>query len=342
MVLIMKVIMFFLDLIFKDRADMALEILTLRQQLSVFKQSIKRPKLKFKDRLFWVTVSRIWHRWADVLIIVQPTTVIRWHKNLFKYYWRLKSRSRGRPKIPEEIRNLIKQMRKDNPLWGAEKILDELTLLGYDLCLTTIKNYLKYFGKRDKPPTGTWMTFLKNHLCCTAAIDFFVVPTISFRLLYAFIVLSHERRKIIHFNVSYSPNQDWLIQQLREAFPYNERPKYLIHDGDGIYGSKFRTIVVDFGIDALKTSYKSPWQNPYCERIIGSIRRELLHHVIVFNDNHLKKLLTEYIRYYNTNRPHQSLDGTSPDYREKQALSDGKILTIPVLNGLHHVYKRVA
>lgn len=327
---------------FKDRLDMAMEILTLRQQLSVFKQSIKRPKVKFKDRLFWVTVSRFWRKWVDVLIIVRPITVIRWHKNLFKFYWRLKCKSKGRPKVPEEIRNLIKQMRKDNPLWGAPRIYKELNFLGYDIGLTTVQNYLRYFDKRDNPPSGTWMTFLKNHLASTCAIDFFVVPMINFRLLYGFIVLSHERRKIIHFNVSYNPNQDWLIQQIREAFPYNEKPKYLIRDRDGIYGNKFRKFIKDSGIDDLKTSYKSPWQNPYCERVIGSIRKEFLNHVIIFNENHLRKLLRNYVSYYNKIRPHDSLDNNSPVPRKKHNISDGKIITIPILNGIHHQYKRVA
>ena len=188
MVLIIKLIMVLFKLFFLDRSDMAMEILTLRQQLAVFKQSIKRPNVKFKDRLFWVAVSRFWWKWADVLIIVKPITVLRWHKNLFKYYWRLKCKSKGRPKIPKEIRNLIKQMRHENPLWGAEKIWYELILLGHNLSLSTVKNYLKYFGKRDKPPSGTWMTFLKNHLACTSAIDFFLVPTIKFKLLYGFVV----------------------------------------------------------------------------------------------------------------------------------------------------------
>ena len=310
-------IMYFFNILFKDKSDMAMEILTLRQQLAVFKQSIKRPKLKFKDRLFWITVSRLWRKWIDVLIIVKPITVVRWHKKLFKYYWRLKCKPKGRPKISEEIRNLIKQMLHENPLWGAGKIFDELILLGYNISLPTVKNYLKYFGKRDKPPSGNWMTFLKNHLGCTCAIDFFVVPTINFRLLYGFIVLSHERRKIIHFNVTCNPNQNWLIQQIREAFPYNEKPKYLVRDRASIYCKKFREFIKDSNITDLKISYKSPWQNPYCERVIGSIRKELLNHVIIFNENHLRKLLKDYVSYYNNLRPHQSLNGNSPDFRKK-------------------------
>ena len=233
-------------------------------------------------------------------------------------------------------------MLKENFTWGAPRIHKELILLGYYISLPTVQNYLKYFNKIDKTRKNTWMTFLKNHLGCTCAIDFFVVPTISFKLLYGFIVLSHERRKIIHFNVTYNPNQDWLIQQLREAFPYNEKPKYLIRDRASIYGKKYRKFIEDSDMNDLKITYKSPWQNPYCERTIGTIRKDLLNHVIILNVNHLRKLLKNYVSYYNRIRPHHSLDGNSPDSREKQNKSDGKIISIPILNGLHHHYKRVA
>lgn len=337
-----SIILCFIKLLFQSKRSLLLQNLALRQQISVYKQTIKRPKTTFKDKLFWVFISKYFSGWKDVLAIVKPDTVIKWRRTLFKQFWKFKSKYKGRRRIPPEIRNLIKKLRLENPLWGASRIYDELTLLRFDICLTSVKNYLKRFGPRLKPFTSNWLTFLKNHMKNTSAVDFFTIPTINFRILYCFIVLSHDRRKIIHFNVTNHPHQFWTVQQIRNAFPNDTAPKYLIRDRDSIYGNYFKTSVKNFGIKQIPTGFKSPWQNPYCERVIGSIRRECLNYMIIFNEKHLRKTLAKYIHYYNNIRPHQSLNGNSPNGRKTQTIHDGQINSRKILNGLHHHYFRKA
>jgi hypothetical protein len=200
------------------------ENIALRQQLAVYKREKPRPKLRRRDRIFWVWLSRVWSEWRSALVIVQPATVVSWHRAGFRIYWRLKSRKSGRPKVSAEVRQLIRRMARENPLWGAPRIQSELKLLGYEVAESTVA---KYLPKRTKPPSPTWKTFLTNHLRETAAIDFFVVPTATFRLLYVFVVLSLDRRKVLHFNVTANPTSVWTAQQINEAFPYDEAPKFL-------------------------------------------------------------------------------------------------------------------
>ena len=276
-----------------------------------------------------------------MLVIVQPETVVRWHRMGFRLYWRWKSArgQPGRPKVARELRDLIRRMSRENSTWGAPRIADELRLLGYDLCRATVA---KYIARMSNPPSETWKTFLKNHAKDIAAIDFFLVPTVTFRLLYCFVVLSHDRRRVIHFNVTEHPTAQWTGQQIVEAFPFDTAPKYLLRDNDSIYGEEFQRRVESLGIEEVKTAYHSPWQNPFAERIIGSIRRECLDHMVILNEDHLRRVLADYLEYYNAHRAHQGLDGDTPLGREREMPDFGPVRAIPFLGGLHHRYTRRA
>ena len=338
---ICKVLFLLFRGLFVSRSNLILENLALRQQLTVQQRTIKRPKLKRKDRIFWAWLSRIWPQWKSALIVVKPETVIKWHRRGFKLYWRWKSRPSkvGRPRISKEIRDLIRQISQENPTWGAPRIQSELKLLGFEIADSTVA---KYMIRQKKPPSQTWRSFLKNHVKQIAAVDFFTVPTVRFQILYCFIVLRHHRRRIVHFNITMHPTARWTAQQITEAFPYDTVPKYLIRDRDGIYGNFFQQRVKNMGIREVLIAPKSPWQNPYCERVIGSIRRECLDHFIILSENHLCRILKDYMDYYNNCRTHLSLDRNSPSLRDIEPPSKGKVISIPQIGGLHHVYKRVA
>ena len=321
------------------RDTLVAENLALRQQLAVLQRTAKRPRLRYRDRIFWVWLSKLWGDWRSVLVIVQPETVTRWHRHGFRLYWRWKSRTakRGRPKIDAEIRNLIRKMSRENRTCGAPRIQSELHLLGHMVAKATVE---KYMVRTKKPPSQTWRTFLDNHVPDLASIDFFVVPTATFRVLYCFIVLCHDRRRILHFNVTAHPTAQWTAQQVIEAFPFDEAPRFLIRDRDGIYGKYFRNRVKNMGIEEVITAPRSPWQNPYAERIIGSIRRECLDHVIVINEAHLLRILASYFEYYHKSRPHLSLERNAPVPREIELPDQGEVIAIPQVSGLHHRYQR--
>ena len=333
----------FFRTLFQDRPDLVLEILALRQQLVILQRHSKRPKLLPSDRLFWVLLSRFWKGWRSSVTLVKPATVVRWHRQSFRLFWKWKSRprKRGRPRIPPEVIDLIRRMARENPTWGEERIQSELKLLGYEVADSTVG---KYMGRiRTWPPSQTWRTFLRNHLTQTAACDFFVVPTLSFRLLFCFVILSHDRRRIVHFNITTNPTAEWTAQQVVEAFPGDAPvPRYLVRDRDGIYGAFFRKRVKNMGIAEIITSRKSPWQNPYAERVIGSIRRECIDHLIVLSERHLRRRLREYVRYYNGSRTHLSLNRNAPNPRPVESIFLGRITAIPHLGGLHHEYRRAA
>jgi transposase InsO family protein len=333
-------IVFFLRALLWNRAAIAAENLALRRQLAVLQVSVKRPRLRKRDRVFWVWLSRLWADWRSCLMIVKPETVIRWHKQGFKLYWCWKSRKRlGRPRIDAEIRDLNRRMSRENPTWGAPRIQSELALLGYTVAESTVARYMI---RHRKPPSQTWRTVLDNHVPDIAAIDFFVVATVSFRLLYCFIVFRHERRRVIHFNSTTHPTACWTAQQIVEAFPYDEAPRFLIRDRDGIYGEDFRERIKHLGIEEVIIAYRSPWQNPYCERVIGSIRRECLDHLIVLNEAHLRRILASYFEYYHRSRPHLSLERNAPVARRVERPAEGKVIAIPQVGGLHHRYTRAA
>ena len=325
----------------RDRTELAAENLALRQQLAALQSKSKRPRLRKRDRIFWVLLSRLWPNWRTALLIVQPDTVIRWHRRGFKLFWRWKSRAGkvGRPQIALEIRKLIRRMSRENPLWGIPRIQSELALLGHIVSETTVG---KYRTRHRKPPSQTWRTFLDNHARDIVAIDFFTVPTATFRILFAFVVLRHDRRQVLHFNVTAHPTAKWTAQQIVEAFPYDEAPRFLLRDRDSIYGEFFRERVKNMGIEEVVTAYRSPWQSPYVERLIGSIRRECLRHVIVLNERHLRRILSSYFVYYHKSRTHLSLNRNAPVEREVEPPSCGRVVAIPQVGGLHHRYRRAA
>jgi len=329
-----------LRLFFSNKAALVAENLALRHQLAVLRRSVRRPRLRNWDRVFWAWLSKLWPDWRSTLVIVQPDTVVKWHRAGFRLYWRWKSRTTpGRPRKDRLIRDLIGEMSRDNPTWGAPRIHAELHLLGYEVAESTVARYM---DRSRKPPSPTWRSFLANHADQIAAIDFFTVYTITFRVLYCFVVLDHHRRRILHFNVTPNPTAKWTAQQIIEAFPYDTPPRFLLRDRDSVYGDVFRWRVKGMGIEEVITAYRSPWQNPFCERVIGSIRRDCLDHMILFSEGSLRRIMAEYIRYYNGSRAHMSLQGNSPIPREVEPPSKGRVISVPFLAGLHHRYTRAA
>jgi transposase InsO family protein len=272
---------------------------------------------------------------------VKPETVVRWHRQGFRYYWRWKSRARGgRPAVDPEVIALIRRMSAENVLWGAPRIRSELALLGHDVAESTVAKYMA--KPKDRKPSQTWRTFLRNHMAVAAACDFFAVPTLSFKLLYAFVVLSHDRRRILHVNVTAHPTVEWTAQQITEAFPGDAGiPRYLHRDRDSIYGDAFRRRVAAIGLREVVSAKQAPWQNPFAERAIGSIRRECTDHVIALGEEHLRKILREYAAYYNGSRCHLSLDRNAPEPRAIEG-GRGPVLAAAHLGGLHHRYSRAA
>ncbi len=326
---------------FRGRAVLQLELLALRHQLATMKRISPRPSLRPSDRLLWVLLSRLLPNWRDVLVIVKPETVIGWHRKGFRLFWTWESRRRrgGRPPVPREVRDLIRRMSCEKPLWVAPRIHGELLKLGIKVSEATVS---KYMSHPPKPPSQTWRTFLRNHANCMASMDFFVLPTATLRFLFVFIVLHHERRRIVHFGVTAQPTAAWVAQQITEAFPWDTAPRYVIRDRDSVYGAVTRARLKVMGIEEVVTAPRSPWQNPFAERVIGSIRRECLDHVIIFNETHLRRILASYVPYYHGSRTHLSLNKDSPVPRPVQLGVAGKVVAFPLVGGLHHRYKRLA
>jgi putative transposase len=318
-----------------------LENLALRHQLAVLQRTARRPRLRPSDRLFWILLSHLWHGWAEALAIVQPDTVIRWQRAGFRLVWTWKSRRHGpgRPAVAHEIRTLIRRMAAANPLWGAPRIHGELQKLGLDISQATVS---KYVVRHRTPPSQTWRTFLRNHVGSLVSVDFFVVPTVLFRVLFVFVVLAHDRRRVLHVNVTEAPTAQWTAQQLAEAFPWETAPRYLLRDRDGVYGAVFASRAHALGIQEVTIAPRSPWQNPYVERLIGTLRRDCLDHIVVLNENHLRRLLRDYLLYYHHARTHLSLDKDAPEPRLVEHPDQGGIVEIPMVGGLHHRYTRRA
>jgi putative transposase len=326
----------------RSRSSLELELIALRHQVAVLRrQRPGRPKLFCADRLLWVWLYRIWPQALHAMVLVKPATVIQWHRKGFRLYWRWRSQSGypGRPKTCTEVRNLIRQMSIANPLWGAPRIHGELLKLGIVVSQATVGRYMSW---RPKVPSPTWRSFLRNHMSGTVAVDMFVVATATFRLLYTVIVLGHDRRRIIHFNVTQNPTQVWLAHQMTEAFPWDTAPQYLRRDRDASYGQAFRNRIQAMGIPEVVTAARSPWQNAYVERIIGSVRRECLDHIIIFDERHLRGVLSSYFHYYHKTRTHLSLDKDCPESRPIHPPAAGKIVPFPEVGGLHHRYERLA
>ena len=323
--------------LFRSRGRLAAEILVLRHQLNILRRKAPpRPRFSVIDRLIFVWLYRLRSSILDAVAIIQPETVLRWHREGFRLYWRWKSRSRsGRPPISRELRRLIREMSLANPLWSAPRLHGELLKLGIEVAQSTVAKYMA----RGRPPPGqSWKTFLRNHAAGIAAMDLLVVPTIGFRLLYAFVILHHHRRRILSVAVTFHPTAEWIARQVAEAFPWQEAPRYLIRDRDAAYGLVVRRRLAAMGIRDRPIAARSPWQNAFVERLIGSIRRECLDHILVFGERHLRNILKSYAGYHNRVRTHLSLDKDAPFHRAAHCA--GPIVAIPILGGLHHHYLR--
>jgi putative transposase len=332
----------FLSCLLKRRAALQLENVALRHQIGILQRSSKkRLPLTNADRLFWVGISRIWPEWRSALKIVKPETVIAWHRNAFRKFWTWKVRRGrpGRPAVSREVRELIRRMSRENPGWGAPRIHGELVKLGIDISETSVS---KYLVRSRKPPSQTWRTFLHNPLQSLVSVDFFTVPTVRFQILYVFLVLAHERRRIVHFAVTAHPTAEWTAHQLRESFPWDSVPRYLLRDRDRIFGQEFVNQVKAMGIEQVLGAPRSPWQRAHIERLIGSIRRECLDHLIVCNEHSLRRHLRAYADYYHRSRTHLALAKDCPQPREVQRPDVGPIVSIPEVGGLHHRYERRA
>jgi putative transposase len=321
-----------------------LENLALRQQIAVYKrkqkQKQKRPQLTHRDRWFWVLLSLAWRDWRQALCIVDPDTVVRWQRERFRRYWAGLSRrsaTPGRPPVSAEVRTLIRTISLSNPLWRAPRIHGELQKLGIEVSERTVSRILRTI---KRPPSQSWKTFLRNHIGEIVAIDFFTVPTIRLRVLFVFLVIEHHRRKVLHFGVTEHPTAEWAAQQVVEAFSEQDAQRYLIRDRDSIYGRAFRSRVEILGLSEVITAPRSPWQNAFVERLISSIRRECLNHVIVLSERHLRHLLKKYLTYYHQSRTHLALVKDAPEPRA--IMRRGAIIVIPQVGGLHHRYERRA
>src|ERR1022692_1396735 len=329
-----------------SRHNLLLENLALRQQLAILTRKHPQPRFRAPDRLFWVILRWLWPGWKRALILVQPETVVRWHRAGFKLYWTWLSRRRtraGRKCVPKELRDLIFRMVAENHTWGAPRIHGELKMLGFDISERTVLRWMRK-APRNPEPAKRWMTFLNNHREAIAAMDFFTMPTLTFGVLYCFFVIMHDRRQILHCNVTKNPTSAWVIQQLREAFPYDSAPGYLIFDRGSSFNAEMIDAVKSFGIQPKRTSFRSPWQNGVAERWVGNCRRDLLDHVIVLNKRHLKRLINDYVGYYHDDRTHLALAKETPLAREAVRRSDveSRTIAIPKLGGLHHRYDLAA
>ncbi len=323
---------------FRSKSALEAENAALRQQIIVLRRKLRgRVKLSNADRLFFVWLYRLFPSISRAVLIIRPDTLARWHRAGFRCYWRWKSRGRvGRPRIDHDLRALIRRMSVENVLWGAPRIHGELLKLGFEVAQSTVARYMV---KRHGPPSQTWRTFLSNHAPDIAAIDLFIVPTVSFGLLYGLVVIRIARRNLVWVKVTAHPTAEWVARQLTEAFPWQEAPLHLIRDRDAVYGSVVLKRLRSMGIRDHPTAPRSPWQNGHAERLIGSIRRECLDRVVVTGEAHLRRILRRYTDYYNQARIHRSLRKDCPIHRPIERT--GVIASTPVLGGLHHIYRRI-
>src|SRR6266542_6301131 len=328
--------MFVIDL-FKSPRRLEAENLFLRHQLSIaLRRAPPRLRLRGSDRALMVWLTRLWPSLLGAAQVVQPETILRWHRAGFAAFWRWKSRKRaGRPKIGRELRDVIRRMSKENPRWGASRIHGELLMLGFEVAQSTVSKYMVQGGS----PSQSWKTFLRNHAQAIAAIDLCVVPTLTFERLLAFLVLGHGRRQLLWFEVTRHPTAEWLARQITEAFPWSSAPAYLVRDNDHAYGDVFTSRVRAMGIRDRPISPGSPWQNGCAERLIGTLRRECLERMLVFGAAHLRQILSAYAAYYNEVRTHLALGKDAPLGRAVQRT--GVVVAIPILSGLHHHYVRI-
>ena len=332
--------------LFRSRRELLLENLALRQQLTILKQRHPQPRFAITDKLFWVMLRRLWYGWKCALVLVRPETVVRWHRTGFKLYWKWLSRHRtgaGRRCVSRELRELIFRMVAENPTWGAPRIHGELKMLSFEISERTV---LRWMRKVPRSPVSAkrWAAFLDNHREVIAAMDFFTVPTLTFGVLHCFFVIAHDRRRILHCNVTRHPSSAWISQQLREAFPYDSTPSYLIFDRAANFNKEVISTVKSFGIQPKRSSFRSPWQNGVAERWVGNCRKDLLNYVIVLNERHLNRLMKEYVRYYHDDRTHLALEKGTPAGRTaaKGSGAGSRVIAMPRLGGLHHRYDLAA
>jgi len=323
--------------LFADRADLAIEYIALRQQVAALKRERPHPRLDDLDRAFLVALKEKWSNWINGIILVTPDTVVRWQKERFRKYWAAKSKPGkrpGRPAVNRQIRDLIRRMAREND-WGAPRIHAELLKLGLAVSQATVSRYLPRLPAPDK--VERWKKFLRNHLPDIAAMDFFAIPTASFKLLYGFLVIHHDRRRILHINVTESPTARWVIQQLREAFPGAPSAEHLIHDRDSKFSAAVRAWIKALGLESVQTAFRTPLQNAIAERLVLSIRTELLDHVVVINEAHARRLLVDWTRYYGEDRCHLSLNKDCPEPRPVQPRppGDAEVVAFPRVGGIH-------
>jgi hypothetical protein len=328
---------------FHSREELILENLALRQQLLALHAQRPRPRLGHLDRLFWVTLRRLWSGWQKPLVVVTPETVVRWHRTGFRWYWAWRSRTPhrvGRKAVSQEARELIFRMVVENPTWGAPRIHGELLMLGFDISERSVSRWMKR-APRNPDPAKRWLAFLRNHREAIAAMDFFTIPTLTFSILYCFFVIAHDRRRILHCNVTRNPNPLWVTLQLRETWDYTEQAqRFLLFDRDSKFGADVASMMKAVGSQPMRTAFHSPWQNGMAERWVGSVRRDLLDHVIPLHERHLRRLLAEYIRYYHDDRTHLGLAKDTPTRRTRAQHSPAgaRVESLLRLGGLHHRY----
>jgi putative transposase len=329
--------------LFRARRSLLLESVALRLQLVALKRRRPRPRLTVCDKIFWVLAQRFLAGWNQALIVVTPETVVRCHRAGFRLYWKLISKVRkhiGRRPTSKEVRGLIFRMVAENLTWGAPRIHGELLMVGFEISERTISRWMKR-ATRNPEPAKRWLAFLRNHREAIAAMDFFTVPTVTFSVLYCFFVISHDRRPILHFNITKHPSSLWIVQQLRESFPFESASRFLLFDCDGKYGAEVPAAVRSLKIIPVRTSFESPWQNGVAKRWVESCRRDLLDHIIAVNERHLKRLLSDYVRYYHEDRTHLGLWKGTPHGRIRSTES-GRVISYERLGGLHHRYERAA
>ena len=331
----------------RSKPELVAENALLRQQLLILRRSVPRPRCTPADRALLLLLASRVRAWRSALLIVQPDTLLRWHRQLFRHFWRRKSRSASvarKSKVSTETISLMREMAAANPLWGAERIRGELLKLDIRVAKWTVQQYMR----EARPPRGagqSWATFLRNHADDIWACDFLPVTDLLFRPVYAFFVIALGSRRVVHVGVTRHPTDAWVAQQLREATPFEQRPRYLIRDNDRKYGQAFTRVAEASGIKVLRTAYRAPRENAACERFLGSVRRECLDHVLVLGEAHLRRVLREYVAYFNTARPHQGLQQRIPDEAQGRSLqleTGGTVRAVPVLGGLHHAYVRAA
>jgi transposase InsO family protein len=326
----------------RSKSELVLENAFLRQQLVILKRQAKRPILSWRDRALFILLSSKLRSWKQVLVIVQPETLLRWHRDLFRRLWKRKSRSKGgggRPPLSKEVIVLIKQMARDNLAWGTKRIRGELLKLGLQVSKNAIRKYIKQVRPPNSSKQG-WAKFIRNHASQIWACDFLQTYDVLFRTVFVFVIVELGSRRVVHYGVTRHLTDAWVAQQLREATPYEEGPRYLIRDNDSKYGASFERVAVGADIEVLKTPHRAPKANAICERFLGSLRRECLDNFVILSEGHLYRVVKEYVGYFNGIRPHQGIEQRipcGPAHPERPPV-DGKVTSQPILGGLHHRY----